>query len=290
MRTAAPPAPASPPVPAVLATALVPLLLLLAAPSPARAAPAAAPAAAPPAAQPGSSVTAPAPREVTFTTADGITIFGDLHEPARKDAPMVLLFHQAGANARAEYGAIIPRLRDEGYGVLAIDQRSGGDRLGGTNRTLAGVPAGTEYGYCDALPDLEAALRWVIDAGYTGPRFAWGSSYSAALVIRLGADHPRDLDGVLAFSPAAGGPMADCDPNSLIDRIQVPVLALRPGNEMEYEGIPEQLAAFRARGHRAYVAPDGVHGSSMLNPARAKGGTEETWKAVLDFLDTISTG
>lgn len=287
MRTIAPSAPASPPALAALAAlaaALVPLFLAAASPS------LAAPAAAPAAPQPGEAVTAPAPREVTFTTADGITILGDLHEPARKDAPMILLFHQAGANARAEYGAIIPRLREEGYGILAIDQRSGGDRLGGTNRTVARLPAGTEYGYCAALPDLEAALRWVIDAGYTGPRFAWGSSYSAALAIRLGADHPRDLDGVLAFSPASGGPMADCNPNELIDRIQVPVLALRPGSEMEHDGIPEQFAAFRARGHRTYVASEGVHGSSMLNPERAKGGTEQTWKVVLDFLDTISTG
>jgi pimeloyl-ACP methyl ester carboxylesterase len=42
---------------------------------------------------------------------------------------MFLLFHQGGASARGEYGPIIPRLLSAGYHVLAVDQRSGGDRF-----------------------------------------------------------------------------------------------------------------------------------------------------------------
>ncbi|MBZ0269609.1 alpha/beta hydrolase, partial [bacterium] len=230
----------------------------------------------------------PAPREVTFETSDGVTVFGDLYERDREKAPTILLFHQAGANARAEYATIVPRLLENGYNVLAIDQRSGGSRLGGENRTLARMKTKREYSYCEAMPDLDAALRYVIAEGFAGPRFVWGSSYSAALVLQLGVEHPADVDGVLAFSPAAGDPMKGCDPTEAIGKIQVPVLALRPASEMEYDSVREQFEAFRRRGHRTHVAPQGVHGSSMLNPDRAKGGTDEVWEAVLAFLATVS--
>jgi len=222
--------------------------------------------------------------EVTFTAADGVQLYGDLYASERgKTAPAVILFHQAGANARAEYASIIPVLRAQGYAVLAIDQRSGGTRLGGTNRTVD-HRGGRVTGYCDAYPDLEAALHYLIASGYTGPRVAWGSSYSAGLVVRLAVDHARELSGILAFSPAAGGPMKDCSPDDVIDRITIPALILRPASEMKYESVRKQLDAFRRAGLKTYVAKNGVHGSSMLNPKRVEGGVEETWKVVLDFL------
>jgi pimeloyl-ACP methyl ester carboxylesterase len=223
---------------------------------------------------------------VTFETADGVTIVGDLYMYQAKSAPFILLFHQAGANAEAEYSSIIPRLKKH-YNVLAIDQRSGGERLGGDNRTVARLSK-KDYGYCEAYPDLEAALAYVIERGFTGPRFAWGSSYSAALVIRLGVDHGDELAGVLAFSPASGPAMKSCDPTEAIEQIDIPVLALRPAVEMKNERAKKQLERFHKLGHRTYVSENGVHGSSMLNPGRVEGSVEETWKVVLDFIDTVA--
>ncbi len=112
--------------------------------------------------------------ETKFITEDGVTIFGDLHtaENANKSAPIILLFHQAGSNARAEYGPIIPRLTDAGYHVLAVDQRSGGDRLGGVNRTVEHAGANVED-YCAAYPDLQATLDYVKKKGYEGKTFVW---------------------------------------------------------------------------------------------------------------------
>ncbi len=230
---------------------------------------------------------APPEQGVDFKAADGVVIVGDIYMPHAKKAPFILLFHQAGANAEGEYETIIPRLVRHGYNVLAIDQRSGGSRLGGENRTIKRMES-KEHHYCDAYPDLEAALQFVVGEGFTGPRFVWGSSYSAALVIHLGVDHKDDIAGVLAFSPAAGAAMKSCDPTGAIQKIEVPVLALRPAGEMENEQVRKQLETFEALGHTTYVSANGVHGSSMLNPNRVEGSVEDTWKAVLAFIDSVA--
>jgi pimeloyl-ACP methyl ester carboxylesterase len=224
--------------------------------------------------------------EVTFQAADGVNLYADLYATGDRSAPVVLLFHQAGSNARAEYGPIVPRLIERGYNILAVDQRSGGTRLGGVNRTASAFE-GASPSYCDAYPDLEAALAFVNEAGFDGPRIVWGSSYSAALVIRLAAEHPEEVNAVLAFSPASGDPMGECQPGPFLENLETPILALRPAPEMENPRVRSQLEQFQELGHATYVAENGVHGSSMLNPERVEGSVEKTWTAVEAFLAQV---
>ncbi len=108
---------------------------------------------------------------VTFIADDGVTLHADLHR-ASDDlaAPLILLFHQGGGGVRGEYANILPRLLAEGYHVLATDLRRGGDRFGPANRTVAALPPDAEYGYCDAYPDVEAALAFANRTDLTGPR------------------------------------------------------------------------------------------------------------------------
>lgn len=228
------------------------------------------------------------PEAVQVQTADSLTVYGDFYRAdAALDAPLILLFHQGGGDARGEYGPLVDRLTAQGYHALAIDQRSGGTRFDSINRTVAALPEGADYGYCDAYPDLEAAWAFADAQGLTGPRVAWGSSYSAALVFQLAARHPEDLAAVLAFSPASGDPMAGCEPGLYSSDLSVPVLVLRPAHEAEIERVAAQLEAFAAEGHATYVADPGVHGSSMLNPARVEADTEATWQVVLAFLADV---
>jgi len=216
------------------------------------------------------------------------SIYGDVYTlpGTPKSAPLILLFHQGGADARGEYVPLVARLLDQGYNLLAIDQRTGGDIFGGANRTL-GDNQDNDYSYCDAYPDLEAALQFALDSGYTGAIAAWGSSYSAALVFRLASEHPGEIDTVLAFSPASGEPMVGCRPEPYSEKLTQPLLALRPGREMEAASVRKQMDLFAKHGHQTYVANAGVHGSSMLNSARVEGSTEETWKVVLEFLAKV---
>lgn len=224
------------------------------------------------------------PVQVDFRSSDDVRIYGDLYaSDAGKSAPVILLFHQAGSDARGEYAGIAARLVAAGYNVLAVDQRSGGDRLGGTNRTVAGLN-GEEFGYCDVYPDLEAAVIFVREQGFSGRLAAWGSSYSAALVFQLAAKNPTEVDAVLGFSPASGEPLADCDPADYLDDISVPILALRPRREFEIDSVRNQMHEFQQAGVQTYVADPAVHGSSMLNPERVKAPVDETWSVVLEFL------
>ena len=230
----------------------------------------------------GCASAAPAPgREVTFETKDGITIHADVHE-IRKDAPLILLFHQGGASARGEYAPIIPWLLENGFNVMAIDQRLGAEMFGGVNRTKALV-GDRGWGYCDAYPDVEAALRYA-GKRFTARPFLWGSSYSATLAIRLAAAHPDEVSGVLAFSPAGGEPMKGCDPGMYVGKLKVPLLVLRPASEMERPTSSAQAEMFREHGVEVFVAKNGVHGSSMLVAERVEGAVDETRARVLSFL------
>jgi len=207
--------------------------------------------------------------------------------PGDSARPIVLAFHQAGADGRGEYGPMAARLLAEGWDLVAVDQRSGGDRFGGDNMTV--TAHGKSTGYCEAMPDLRAAIvaarAWRPDA----PIVAWGSSYSAALVLRLAAERPDGLAGVCSFSPASGGPMEDCRGEEVSDRIEVPVLVLRPASEMANESVARQGETFLGQGHALYVANPGVHGASMLVAERAGGDPGATWKTLLAFMrDAVS--
>jgi dienelactone hydrolase len=224
--------------------------------------------------------------QVHFDAADGVRVYGDVYRSAGGDnAPLILLFHQAGGDARGEYTQIANRLMQNGYNVLAIDQRAGGDRFGGGNRTMAGLD-GQEYGYCDAYPDLEAALRYMRAEGFDGRLAVWGSSYSAALAFQLAAKNSDEVSALLGFSPSSGPPLADCSLLPYVSQIDVPALALRPHSEFEVESVQAQMKEFEAHGIQTYVANPGVHGSSMLNAERVGESTEAAWAVVLEFLAT----
>lgn len=229
------------------------------------------------------------PQEISFYTSDSIQIIGDLYE-LNKTATTILLFHQGGSNARAEYGPIIPRLIDKGFNVLAIDQRMGGQTYGNYNRTIANIPNHSfenPYTYCDAYNNLEAALNYIIQSNFTGKKIAWGSSYSASLAIQLAANHAKDISGVLAFSPASGRSMTDCQPNIYFDKLTPPLLLLRPSSELQNENAKAQFELAVQHGHQTYPAEQGVHGSSMLVEERVGNDVEKNWSAVSRFLEAF---
>ncbi len=230
-------------------------------------------------------------KEISFYTPDSIKIFGDLYE-FDKMGKTILLFHQGGSNARGEYAPIIPKLIEKGYNILAIDQRVGGQYYGKYNRTLANIPThsyGDGYGYCDAYNNLESALNYIIDLGFSGDKILWGSSYSASLVIQLANSRQNDIDGVLSFSPASGGSMKDCLPDPYFETLKTPLLMLRPPSEVESEKSKAQFKLAESYGHQTYVPKNAVHGSSMLVKARVGGDVEDTWTVVLSFLDEIES-
>ena len=222
---------------------------------------------------------------IRAVASDGVTIhgesyFGDL--PV--DAPLVLLFHQGGSNGRGEYAALAPWLNAAGFRAIAWDQRSGGDLYGETNRTVSGLAAGAEPGFCDAYPDLQAALDYTTARGLATRVVVWGSSYSGALVFRLAAENPERVSGVIAFSPASGGPMVDCRARDWVDAISAPMAVFRPRSEMDRASSTEQRDVLTNSGVEFHVVEEGVHGSSMLLDTRTDADMSGARRVVADWL------
>lgn len=227
---------------------------------------------------------------LTVDTSDGVTIHGEcFFADLDANAPLILLFHQARSNGRGEYGdAIVPWLNEAGFRAIAWDQRSGGELYGSTNRTVAGLSEGTATGYCDASPDLQAALDHVIGSGLADKVIAWGSSYSAALVFKLAADNPQTVQGIVACSPAAGGPLESCGARAFVDDIDAPMLVLRPASEMQHQSSVEQRDILVGAGADFRVVEHGVHGSSMLVDSRTGSDMSQARAGVLAWLQAVT--
>lgn len=227
--------------------------------------------------------TVPSAGGFTIRAADGVVVYGDLYEgPRGEKGPILLLFHQAGSSA-AEYEPIAPRLVQEGFACLAVDQRSGGDMFG-RNRTVYENRFRAPQLYEAAYADMVAALDWAVQKGYH-PILVWGSSYSASLCLRLAAER-QEIDAVLAFSPgeyfSEEGVVA-----GWASRVRVPVfVASSPGEVDKASGIFERI---HSTGSSQFVPDEGVHGSSMLRKDKNPRGAEEVWRAVLSFLKRFRT-
>lgn len=236
------------------------------------------------------AISAPANAEtkkITFTSKDGLTVTADLYL-AHKDmsAPFVVLFHQAGWS-RGEYREIAPRLNLLGFNAMAVDQRSGGTVRGVTNETNHRAKKNNRgTSFVDAYQDLLAAVSYARKHYVKGKLVVWGSSYSAALVLKLTGDHPDLVDGVVAFAPGEyfgrfGKPSGWI--RSSAAKIKKPVFVTSAKNETGkwtdiFVAIPSKFKiAFVPRSK-------GNHGSRALWSRFAD--SKSYWHAVTAFLNT----
>ncbi len=221
---------------------------------------------------------------VTFPSKDGLTITADLYMPHPDSAPFIVLFHQAGFS-RGEYREIAPELNRLGFNALAIDQRSGREVNGVVNET-ATLAEEKKMGnsYLDALQDMEAAIGYAKENYAKGKLIIWGSSYSAALVLKIAGEYPNIANGVLAFSPGEYFTKlgkSDSFITQSAKHITMPVFITSAKSEKDrwwsiYQAIPgKKKTDFIPQG-------EGIHGSRALwqsTPDHA-----EYWNAVKEFL------
>ena len=115
---------------------------------------------------------------------------------------------------------------------------------------------------------------------------AWGSSYSAALVLHVAGKHPDLVDGVLSFAPgeyfANQGKSRNWIRNTATD-ITVPVFITSAQNEKNnwtsiYNAIKSE--------NKSFFLPDtkGNHGSRALWEKFSD--NEQYWQAVSNFLES----
>ena len=203
--------------------------------------------------------------KLTFESSDGLSVNADLYQTHPNSAPMIILFHQAGWS-RGEYLEIAPKLNQRGFNCIAVDQRSGSHVNDISNKTFKNArQAMKPTQYLDALQDMEAAIKLAREKFTQGKLLIWGSSYSAALVLKLTGDG-ADVDGVLAFSPGeyfkSFGKSSDFIGSSA-KNINVPVFITSARSEKKswwsiYEAIPSD--------QKKYFVPEtsGNHGSRAL--------------------------
>jgi dienelactone hydrolase len=204
---------------------------------------------------------------VTFESEDGLLMTADIYAPYKNgEAPVIVLFHQAGWS-RGEYGEIAPWLNTLGYNCMAVDQRSGEIVRGVKNETaLRAAKERMPTGYISALPDIKAALTYARSQYGDGGVIAWGSSYSAALVLEIAGNSPALVDAVLAFSPGEyferAGKTASWVQDSA-QHITVPVFITSSRSEAdEWAAI---FTAIKSANKTAFIpATDGRHGSRAL--------------------------
>ncbi|QYY36125.1 alpha/beta fold hydrolase [Ruficoccus sp. ZRK36] len=223
---------------------------------------------------------------VRFDAFDGIDITADVYWADKDDpqTPFIVLLHQAGYS-RGEYREIAPKLVAMGYNCMAVDLRSGSGVRTVINETAReAVEARQSPTYLDAITDILDAIYYARDHYARGDLILWGSSYSASLALKMAADRPRLVQGVIAFSPGEYFNHLG-KPNNWIAEssrtLEMPVFIASAHHEERlwghiYQGIysEDRVAYIPERG--------GVHGSRALwaeSPDH-----EGYWQAVTAFL------
>jgi dienelactone hydrolase len=223
--------------------------------------------------------------KVEFPSGDDLTITADVYFADQNDhgLPFVCLFHQAGFS-RGEYQEIAPRLVELGYNCMAVDARSGKQVNGVVNETAQraqDAKKGQDYGH--ALPDIVAALQYARDNYADGPLIAWGSSYSASLVLKASAENEDLVDGTLSFAPNSTAVWTREWILETPEMVKHPVFLTSARKEqMKWKRL---LEAFPESQVTAFVPKSaGRHGSRAL--WKEQRDNEVYWEAVEEFLTT----
>jgi len=224
------------------------------------------------------------PRTIAFASGDSLPITADLYASLPPTSPFIVLFHQAEAS-RGEYREIAPRLVAMGFNCMAVDQRAGDAINGVTNETAKRAQAEDRpASMLAARQDIEASLRYAREHYAKGPLLAWGSSYSASLVLVVAGERKGLVDGVIAFSPGEYFPVSPGRPRLVTDAartITVPVFVTAARSEDDWRPI---YAAVAPALRRSYVPEaEGRHGSKAL--WKETPGEEGYWQAVRGFLN-----
>lgn len=224
-----------------------------------------------------------AQKTLSFPSSDGLEVTADLYMTNSDTSSFIILFHQAGWS-RGEYLEIAPELNALGYNCLAVDQRSGG----GINKiknetTKRAKEAHKPTTYTDALQDIEAAVNYVRKTYLSAKVIIWGSSYSAALVLKYAGENPNNIEAVLSFSPAEYFKPKDFIQRSATN-IKCPSFITSAQGEKEgwwniYQSIATKTKTF-------YLpTTSGNHGSRAL--WKTFSDSDGYWMAVKGFLDGI---
>ncbi|MBL4754346.1 MAG: hypothetical protein JKY52_12230 [Flavobacteriales bacterium] len=217
---------------------------------------------------------------IKFPSGDELAITADLYV-VDKTKPYILLCHQAGYS-RGEYREIAVKLNELGFNCMAIDQRSGKEAKGIENETAKGA-AKAKLGmtYADAEQDIIAGVDYLHKIAGK-PIIIWSSSYSAALVLKVGSKNKK-VSAIISFSP--GEYIQGSNITKAATGISQPLFAT--SSREEGAGVAKLLAGANGDNKVQFI-PEGKgrHGSRALWTESK--GNAEYWTALKAFLSKIS--
>lgn len=226
------------------------------------------------------NVEAQSARRVKFPSKDGVTITADMYE-ANPDYPWIVLFHKA-QSSRGEFQRIAVKLNRLELNCMAVDLRSGKEANFIVNETYVlarNTGLGTEY--LDAEQDMRSAIEKAYIIGRK-PVIIFGSSYSASLAIKLGAEMSQ-VKAVVAFSPGEyfGKKL---DVAKAAQGLTKPTFIACGSDEKKYT---DPIANAIKSSKKIYFAPPtgGAHGAASLD--KGTEGETEYWIQMINFIQSV---
>lgn len=220
---------------------------------------------------------AKAQRTEIIPMGTGLTVTWDNYQKTDR-LPVIIFCHQAGWS-RGEYREIAPKVSAWGFTCMAVDLRSGGEVNGVVNETAARAKKqGLPTSYLDTEPDIIKAIDF-FHVNYGRPVILWGSSYSASMVLKIGAADER-VKAVVAFSP--GEYFGDkLNLKEAIKGITKPVFVT--SSKKESTELAALISDIKGPNTIHFIpSGEGEHGSRALWEEKAD--HQEYWDAIKRFL------
>ncbi len=214
---------------------------------------------------------AAAPEPVTLQTSDGFTLKGDLWRAADPKAPVAILLHQFNADRRS-FAKLVPALEEQGFTVLALDQRGQGgsthQERAGTDRTvrIQELPSSMVGAMVKAGPlDVTAAIAFLKQQGLATDRIALvGSSYGCSVAL-LATKNEKSIRAAALLSPGSGYFGVDVLPAAKAYGGGLFAIAAADDPVASAPGSARQIADVHEGREQLIIYPNGGHGVAMLD-------------------------
>lgn len=214
----------------------------------------------------------------TFQASDGLEVTADYY-PNEQATKIIILCHQADFS-RGAYKDIAPKLVAKGYACVAVDLRSGkmaNEILNETAENARRQKITTTYS--SARQDIISAIDYI--SSHTDKEIIlWGSSYSAALSLVIGASDDR-VKKIIAFSPGEFLENQNTVKPAVVG-ISKPVFIT--GSSSEYDLIVQPIADVMPKQSTTFVKQTGQsdHGSKTLDLNNSN--SKMLYEKLFDFL------
>ncbi len=193
-------------------------------------------------------------KEVSFNTADGWTIVGDLYTPTGTSQGTVILLHQR-SGAAGDWQPLCQELQKAGLTALAIDLRGAGRSTQGPGPTGDNAP-------WDTTGDIAAAINSLPGKR---PVCLAGASYGANNALIYAAAHPDQVKGLALFSPGAN--YHGLDALAPARQYRGPLIIFHAQNDNIADGGPQQINNITvSTDHTLMVISGSGHGTQLLQP------------------------